>query len=433
MTEDATRAGDTAVIPTSPQESSRGRAFAAGLCLVLAALLTTPAAIAYWGQRTLNDAERYVETVGPLVQSPEVQDALATRVTDVITDQVDVEGLLDQAFAGLTDEAPRLELLEGPLSAAINGAIERQVRAFLASDAFADLWTRVNVRAQQAFQRIIEGREGGALSLQGDDVVLDVSEVIDEVKARLVDRGVTFVENAPIPETDKQIVLMQAPRVHQLRTIYAFGDPVARWALPVVGALYAGAVLLARRRPRMTVAVGVAIAINAIVLAAALGIGKTLFADQLSGTTFGPASTVFYETLLAFLERGRQVLLWLGLTLVVAGWFAGTTRSAVVTRRTIGGGLEHLGAGFLHGQLGLGWRWVADNVGWLRIVAVALPVVVLVWGNEISPERWWWSLALAIVLLAVLQVLLGAGRAVSSDPRPAPAPTAPGAPPTQRS
>ena len=61
-----------------------GRSIAAAVCIVLAALLTTPAAIAYWGQRTLNDTQRYVDTVGPLVESPEVQDAIATTVTDAI-------------------------------------------------------------------------------------------------------------------------------------------------------------------------------------------------------------------------------------------------------------------------------------------------------------------------------------------------------------
>ncbi|MFO6453669.1 MULTISPECIES: hypothetical protein [unclassified Aeromicrobium] len=410
--------------PASTANASRSRTAGAVVCLVLAALLTTPAAIAYWGQRTLNDAERYVETVGPLVQSPEVQEVLATRVTTAISQQVDIEGLLDQAFAGLSDEAPRLELLAAPLSAAINGAIDRQVRAFLASDAFADLWTRLNVRAQQAFQRILEGRGGGAVSLEGDDVVLDVGEVIDEVKARLVDRGMTFVENAPIPETDRTIVLMEAPRVQQIRTIYAFSDPVARWALPVVGVLYLGAILLARRRPRMTVAVGIAIAVNAVVLAIALGIGRQLFANALADTSFGPASTVFYETLSAYLERGRQVVLMLGLALVVAGWFTGANRSGTAVRAAVGGALERFGAGVVHGQLGLGWRWVTDNVAWLRVVAVGVAVVVLAWGNEISPERWWWSLALALVLLAVLQVLAGAGRAVTPAASRDHAPTA---------
>ncbi|HET6755699.1 MAG TPA: hypothetical protein VFH23_17310, partial [Jiangellaceae bacterium] len=48
----------------------RGRSVAAVVCVVLAGLLMTPAAVAYWGQRTLNDTQRYVDTVGPLVDSP---------------------------------------------------------------------------------------------------------------------------------------------------------------------------------------------------------------------------------------------------------------------------------------------------------------------------------------------------------------------------
>jgi hypothetical protein len=404
---------------------SRGRAVGAVVCLLLAALLTTPAAVAYWGQRTLNDTQRYVETVGPLVESPEVQDVLATAVTDAIQQQVDTEALLNEAFAGVADQAPRLELLVGPLSAAINGAVERQVREFFASDTFADIWTRVNTRAQQALQRILAGDAGGAVSLQGDQVVLDVSEVIDEVKARLVDRGLTFVENAPIPETDRQIVLLDAPRLKQLRTIYAFGNPLAQWMLPLVGVLYLGALLLARHRPRMVVAIGAAIAANALLLALALSVGRQLFSNELSGTTFGPASRAFYETLLAYLQRGQEVILWLGLVLVVVGWFIGANRYGTTARTTTRNGLERAGAAVPGEQASAAGQWVASNVRWLRVVVVGLGAVVLLWGNDVSVSRWWWSLALVLAVLAVLQILVGAGRGAHPprDSRPAPSPT----------
>ncbi len=394
-------------------ESNRGRAIASVLCLVLAALLTAPAAIAYWGQRTLNDADRYIQTVGPLVHQPQVQEVIATRVTAAISDQVDVEAMLKEAFANFKDQAPRLELLAAPMAGAIDSAIDRQVREFIASDAFADLWMRINVRAQQAFQRIMEGRSGGAVSLQGDEVVLDVTEVVDQVKARLVDRGMTFVENVPIPQADRQIVLMEAPRVQQLRTIYAFSNPVARWLLPLVGALYLGTVLLARRKARATVAVGAVIAVNAILLGFAVTIGQQLFANGLSGTTFGPASTVFYQTLVTYLEQGRQVVLLLGLTLIAGGWFAGTNRTGSAVRSSVVEGLDQAGSA-VGEKLDFGWPWVSENVRWLRCVAVGIAVVVLAWGNEMSPERWWWSLALALVLLAILQLLVGAGRSTQA-------------------
>jgi hypothetical protein len=400
---------------TVRERPSRARSIAAVICVVLAGLLTTPAAVAYWGQRTLNDTQRYVDTVEPLVDSPEVQDVIATKVTDAIEQQVDIEAILNDVFAGVITDRPRLEQLVGPLSAAINGLIDREVRAFVASDEFADLWTRANTRAQQALQRVLKGEPQGAVSLQGDQIVLDVDEVINQVKERLVARGLTLVQNAPVPETDRQIVLMEAPQVKQLRTIYAFGNPLARWLLPAVGLLYLVAFVLARRRARMTVAIGALLAANALLVALTLSIGRQLFVDQLAGTAFAAASRVFFDTLLAYLERGQRVLLGLGLFLVVAGWFAGPNKYGTAVRTGLAGGLESTGARLTDGQVGGAGRWVAANVGWLRPTVGVLGAVVLLWGNDVSLSRFWWSLALVLLLLALMQVLVGVGRAAASD------------------
>jgi hypothetical protein len=395
---------------TTPEHRTRWRSIAATICVVLAALLTTPAGIAYWGQRTLNDGQRYLDTVGPLVQSPQVQDAISTKAIDAIEQQVDIEAILNNVFAGVITDRPRLQQLVGPLSGAVNALIEREVRAFVASDAFADIWVRVNTRAQQALVRVLKGdSDAGAVSLQGDQIVLDVSDVIDQVKQRLVARGLTVVQNIPIPDTDKQIVLLDAPQLNQARTIYAFANPLARWLIVVVVALYLAALLLARRRPRLTVIVGVALAANALLVALCLSVGRQLFIDKLAGSTFGPASAVFYDTLLTYLERGWKVLLWLGLILVLAGWFTGSNRPGAAARSMVSGGLQTVGATLADGPVGGAGRWVAANARWLRVAIGVLGAVVLLWGNDLSPSRLLWSLVLVVVLLVVLEVLIGAG------------------------
>src|SRR3954454_912771 len=408
------------------QRPSRGRSITAAICLVIAALLTTPAAVAFWGQRTLNDAQRYIETVGPLVDSPAVQAAIATKVTDAIQQQVDVEALLNQVFAGVITDRPRLQALVGPMSGAVNGLIESQVREFIASDTFAEFWVAANTRAQAALVRLLQGDESGAVSLQGDQVVLDVSQVIDQVKQRLVARGLTIVERVPIPDKDRQIVLMDAPQLKQARTIYAFANPVAKWLIVVVAVLYLAALVLSRRRPRITVIIGAVLAANALLVAWALSVGRQLFVDQLAGTEFGPASTVFYNQLLSYLQRGQQVLLWLGLLLVVVGWFAGRNRTGAAARAAVAGGLESVGSALADTPVAGAGRWVASNARWLRVVAGVLGVVVLLWGNDVSLSRLFWSVVLVGVLLAVVQVLVGAAggpnrtEAASISPKHAP-------------
>ena len=50
---------------------------------------------------------------------------------------------------------------------------------------------------------MLRGEGWGAVSLQGEQIVLDVDEVINQVKERLVARGLTLAQNVPIPQTDR--------------------------------------------------------------------------------------------------------------------------------------------------------------------------------------------------------------------------------------
>ena len=92
--------------------------------------------------------------------------------------------------------------------------------------------------------------------------------------------------------------------------------------------------------------------------------------------------------------------LWLGLILVVGGLVRRhRTAFATAVRRTLAGGLERSVAALADGPAPAG-RWVAANAGWLRGAIGVLGVVVLLWGNDVSETRLFWSLVLVVVLLA---------------------------------
>ena len=154
----------------------------------------------------------------------------------------------------------------------------------------------------------------------------------------------------------------------------------------------------------MAVWIGALVAANALLLALVLSVGQQLFVNHLAGTAFGPASRVFFDTLLAYLERGQEVVLWLGIIVVVAGLFAGANRYGTAVRTTVSGGLEKAGATRRRQRTrrghrtAAGWPPTPHGCGWSpsRVGAV-----VLLWGNDVSLSRLWWSLALVLVLLAV--------------------------------
>lgn len=77
------------------------RSISSLIVFVLAAALTIPALVGHWGHRTVIDAGRYIETVGPLASSPEVQEAVADAVTQAVLDKVDTEKQVDELLTGL--------------------------------------------------------------------------------------------------------------------------------------------------------------------------------------------------------------------------------------------------------------------------------------------------------------------------------------------
>ena len=107
-------------------------------------------------------------------------------------------------------------------------------------------------------------------------------------------------------------------------------------------------------------------------------------------------------------------MFWLGLILVLVGWFAGRTRLGTAARTTTRSGLESVGGSLGDTPVAGAGRWTLANALWLRIVVGVLGVVVLLWGADLSVSRLFWSFVLVGVLLAVIQVLVGTGRAADA-------------------
>ena len=105
-------------MPTSATESYqrspvtrnrlRPRSIFSVIVFILATLLTPLAVIGHWGHTTVIDAERYIETVGPIGADPEVQAAFGEVVSNAILEQVDTEARVGDFHGGLLPGVPLL-------------------------------------------------------------------------------------------------------------------------------------------------------------------------------------------------------------------------------------------------------------------------------------------------------------------------------------
>jgi hypothetical protein len=228
---------------------AKWRSFLAAFLVIVAFILTPISIVGYWAKQTLTDTQQYIDTVGPIGEDPATKAALADFITQKIEENVDPEKLVNEIFGDLIVEYPRLKMLVPVISGSIDSVVANTVNGVIQSVQFDRLWRAINLTAQQAFMQILEGDSTGPIQLQGDQVVLNVQVILDVVKQELDDRGWGFVANF-VPDSQATIVILNAPQLAQVQTIYDITAPVMQWLIFGVIALFVLAAVLSRRRQR---------------------------------------------------------------------------------------------------------------------------------------------------------------------------------------
>ncbi len=319
--------------PVTPKRKRFGvRTIAAGLCLALATVLLPFGLMSFWGQKTLTDTERFVATVQPLASDPQIIDTIADTVATALTKNVDLEAEVEKVLP------PVAESLAGPIAAAIPMFVKQVTIKLLSTEQFRQIWTKATGTLQSAIIKVLSGETDGPVSAQNGQIVLDTGAVIDEVKKRLVDKGLTWLADRPTPPAaDREIVLLDSEQVAQAQTIYKLTVPIATWLIVLVALLFVGAIALAHRRAWMVAYVGVGTLIGAGVLRLALAVAPDFISNSFIGTPFQAASVVFFNTLTSYLKAGTALALIIGILLVVGGWIFSDQKYAIALRNKVDG------------------------------------------------------------------------------------------------
>lgn len=390
----------------NPRRRFDGRGVTAWVLLVVAAILFPIALTAYWGQRTLTDTQRYVDTVAPLAQDPTVQQAIATKVTDVIVTQLDAQ----TRISDLLQPYPRLQPLAGPIASGVNTLVGNTVTKVVSSDQFDQLWIAINTQLQQALIAALSSQPSGAVSIQGDQVILDTGDLINAVKERLVARGLSFAANLPVPAAaDRDIVLLTSPQLKQARAAYALAQPVAEWLIYVTLLVFVIAVLVSRRRARMTMAVGIVMIIGAVVIRLGMAYGQSQLELNLSGTSFAVAQNAFFTILTSYLLTAVRAAFALGLVLAVVGWFLSGTASAQSARRFLSGVLGRTGERASGTAIAPVGAWFAKTRVFWRFLICGVAALVLLTSSPLTGAVILWAAVIAVVALVIVEFLAAAG------------------------
>jgi hypothetical protein len=401
---------------TKPRrERRRWRSVFAVLLIVLGCSLAPVMAVAVWTSNQVSDTDRFVRTVGPLADDPDVQNAVTQRVTATIFQYVDVQGIADDGVDALVAQGlpvqlgDRLEQLTPTFTSAVTGFVNDKVAELVASPAFASAWNKAVGAAHDQLEGVLSGDSEGVVVSEGK-VFLDLAPFIELAKQRLSDAGLTAVEL--VPDVHPTVELASADTLVRAQGAYTALNTVADVLPWVVLLLLVVGVYLARNRYRALAGTGLGIALAMVVLAAALLVARSMLIGAVPAAA-APATASGYDILVAYLRLGLRALLVLGLVLALAGFLAGRSDTAVGIRRWSAVRLHGIRGGrTTTGPVG---TWVRRHVRGLRIGAVALAVLFFVFLQQPTAAA---ILVIAAGLLLVLAVIEYVGRP-TSEPLPA--------------
>jgi hypothetical protein len=391
------------------------RSFAAIVLIVLGCVLAPIAVVGVWAGNQVTDTGRYVATVQPLINDPAIQNVLTDKITNEISSQLNLTGLVNQAATELNSKGlPRISGLLttfGPqLNSAVTGFIHSTVHTVIASQAMANAWVQVNTVAHQAVVKLLSGQGGGTLTSANGQITLNLGPLIAVVKQDLVARGFSLAGS--IPNVNPTVPLFQAKELGKAQAGYRLVSDL-KIVLPIlVLVLLAAGVFTARYRRRALIGVGLGVAASMVVLAIGLLIARTIYLNSVPASVLpSDAAGAAYDALVHFLRIGLRVVLAVGLVIAIGAFITGPSRAAMQTRAALGSGISWLRnfgerRGVSSGPVG---QWTYRHRRGLRVGAVTLIALILVfWGQPT---------ALTVILLVViLLILLGLIELVARPP-----------------
>jgi hypothetical protein len=407
----------------------RWRTLVAALLIVLAGALAPSSVVAVWARNQVTNTDRYVQTVTPLASNPDIQNAIADQITAQIFTHIDIRGLTGQAVDALADGgvspqvADQLRAFAGPIASGVQSFTRTQVGNVVKSDAFAAAWIQANRLAHDELVKALTGEGGGAVTVENDTVSLNLAAFIQVVKQQLVASGFTLAER--IPQVNASFVLFKSADIVRVRSGFNFLTTLGNWLPVMVLVLLAAGVYVARDHRRALVGAGLGLAISMLVLALGLAVFRAFYLDAVPTQVLPhDAAAVLYDTLVRFLRAGLRTVLVVGLVVAVGAFLTGQSVTAVRTRQSLAHALGWLRgsaeqAGLRTGPVG---TWVYANKQLLRIAAVALAALALVFWGQPTGKSVALLAGLLLVALALIEFLGQPPQRTIVAPQPRPEP-----------
>ena len=293
--------------------------------IVLASLVAIGAATNTWLNRQMLDTDNWVEVSDNLLTNDEVRGALSIYLVNELFTYVDVSEQLQDT---LPDQ---LQVLAGPISAALRQPAIDAVERVLASPQVQEVWREANRVAHTALVNILKGDTRESVGTEDGKVTLNLATVVKNLGEQL---GLPQSVLDRIPPDAGVITIADSQQLANAQDAVSVVEKLSVVLLLVVIVLYVAAVFIASDRRAAIRDVGIAIVVSGAAITIARQFAVRYLADNIKTAT-DVRSAINAAALIGTNVLNEIAWLWLsaGLLLFIYAVLMGPTRAATATRR----------------------------------------------------------------------------------------------------
>jgi hypothetical protein len=354
---------------------SRWRFWSSTALTVLFCLSSVLSIIGVWANNQIVDTNRFVRTVSPLAYDPAIQAALSDRVSTQIS------SLIGDLFTR-DAESDRDRLLAAPLQSAVDGYINQTVQGFVTSDRFPPMWVQMAKSSHTVAAAVLTGASSASVSSTNGQITIDIAPLLNEVLARLDERGISLASRIQTDNWDTTFVVFQSD---SLATQQDLVHTLGRLAtiLPIVAIVsLLGAIAISMKRRRTIIGAGLGLAVSMAIFLIVLSFARVWTVGELPSSVSQNAATAFFEIIGRYLRNAARLLALAGLLVAAIAFFVRPS-----------GWVKHKAKLAWHWMAGFWHRLFAGISGWSQSgfaahpmgVAIAIGVVVCLFAVSWDP------------------------------------------------
>lgn len=362
------------------------------LLVVLTAVFINLSIVALYVRRNIVNTDVWVSKTTQIIQTPSVRQDISNSLAQTIFEKTDARQNIKEFLPD------RVAPLAYPLTNTLQSYTAQEINKIIASDQFVQFWQNASKSAHSGIIQSLENAGSGnqnppsytLLYIVDENLYLNLQPVLDNLKTRLSDRGLDFVNNINAKQINKSFPIAH---LNNFQAVLVGFNAINKTAivLPILALIcFIGAIVLSIGKRLTLMAIAGTTILLMMLNVQALYLAKYPFINYLTTTTTNASNetaTAIFNIFASNLILFDRLVMITALIVIVVAYLSGPFRFAKWLRKSV--------ANLFSGKMDKKYsNWVSINYKPILIVSGILAAALLVF-QPIS------SLAFSVTVLVL--------------------------------